>query len=233
MRLKIIFLCVVGYAIAKHGLKYKGLVLIESKDVIGESRFVNLTIGGQVQFRKFLKSVLFGCSNAKRGSGSLTCPIKAILNPFTYACCNDVLEPTRLTINSVNIGLHEMRKLFQFLNTRVDDSFTLTEDIQSEDEMLLVANVYKNFPATAVNTYNEEEYQLLKDIIVSYPTLCLLENTSNNMNAQCPRIYTRGAYTLCCDFDDTLMSVKIDGYVTLYRGDVILLRNAMLGVRSD
>lgn len=209
-------------------IPYKGLVLLQSNDNIANKKIFNLTLGGQVEFRRFLHDALHDCSQTNWGPSSFNCPRKAYLNQFTHACCDENNIFINLKINSVTLGYEQGLKILELLNLRIDDGFQFDSDIIASDQMILIASFRGQSPSTFLRVFNEDEYPMLKHVISSYKSNCLLDNTVNTISNPCPRVYSQIGIKFCCDFDDKLLSLRL-GDMNLTQSDVEQLVAAMSG----
>jgi len=205
---------------------YKGLVLLQSEKEIVARKAVNLTLSGQVEFRRFLTDALYNCLYVIKGGSERNCPRKASLNRFTHACCNENFEFLNLNINGVKLDMEESKTFLNLLNTRIDDSFVFTSEINPQNEMILIFNIHNNGGPTLIRTFEEAEYPKLRNLLYRYNELCMLENTEATESETCPRVYTSGGVKFCCDYGDQLLFVRL-GRMTLTRNDVDYLVNAM------
>jgi len=205
---------------------YKGLVLLQSEKEIVAHKAVNLTLSGQVEFRRFLTDALYNCMFVIRGGSERNCPRKASLNRFTHACCTKNFEFLNLNINGVKLDTQESKTFLNLLNTRIDDSFEFTNEINPRDEMILIFNIHTNGGRTLIRTYEEAEYPKLQNLLYRYNDLCMLENTQATESESCPRVNTFEGVKFCCDYSDQLLLVRL-GHMTLTRNDVDYLVNAI------
>jgi len=222
-----IFIVVISYCSATvHDYKYKGLILLQSDHVIAARKATNLTLAGQVEFRRFLTDALYNCMYVVRGSSERNCPRKALLNNFTHACCNGDFKFLYLNINGVKLNAQGAIIFLNLLNTRIDDSFEFTIDINPLDEMILIFNIHQNGGSTLIRAFEETEYPKFQNLLYRYSELCMLENTRTTENESCPRVYSSEGLKFCCDYSDQLLYVRL-GRITLYRNDVDYLVGAM------
>jgi len=167
--------------------KYKGLVLLQSENEIFTQKAINLTLAGQVEFRRFLGDVLDNCRNAYRISTGSSCPRKAFLNHFTHACCTEDLKFLYLSINNVKLSKQGAMTFLNLLNVRIDDSFEFTTDINPHDEMILIYSIHNYGVPTIVRTFDETGYHKLQNLLYTYSDLCMLENTQATESETCPQ----------------------------------------------
>jgi len=211
--------------------KYKGLVLLQSENEIASRKAINLTLAGQVEFRRFLSDALANCRNAFKISVGSNCPRKAFLNHFTHVCCNEDSRFLYLNINDVKLNKQGANTFLNLLNTRIDDSFEFTSETDPQNEMILIFNVLYNGVPTLIRTFEETEYPKIQKLLYRYSELCMLENTQATESEACPRVYTSEGVKFCCDYSDQLLYVRL-GRMTVPRNDVDMLVNAMRRIMS-
>jgi len=204
---------------------YKSLILLQSSTEIATRKAINLTLSGQVEFRRFLNDALHGCRNANENI-ELNCPRKTLLNMFTHVCCDQDNNFMYLIINRVKIGMDGTKSILNLLNTRISDSFEFTNEINYPNERVLIFNSNQNNTPTLVRTYPADEYFKFQDLIFRHADLCMLENTQATESEACPRVYATEGLKFCCDYSDQLLHLKL-GRMLLTRFDVDYLVNAM------
>lgn len=162
----------------------------------------NFTLGGQVEFRSFLREALHDCRRTKWGSRSSDCPRKTYLSSLTHACCDENDAFMHLSINSVKLNQEQSVEILDLLNSRIADGFEFTSDINVHNEMILVANFHHTASINLLRVFKEEGYLKIELIISSYKTSCLLDNTEKTLSESCPRVINQHGVKFCCDFDE-------------------------------
>jgi len=222
----LVLFCAAFTSATLNDYKCKGLVLLQSAKELSTGKAINLTLAGQIEFRRFLGDALDNCRNAYRISIGSNCPRKAWLNQFTHACCTEDRTFLYLSINNVKLSVQGAVTFLNLLHTRIDDSFEFTTEINPVDDMILIYNIHHNDAPTVIRTFDQTEYPTLQQLLYRYRDFCMLENTEATESQACPRVYTCCGFEFCCDQGDQLLYVRL-GRITLTRNDVDILTSAM------